>query len=201
MTLNTSNNDIILLLDSSCSMKRMGEGPIHAVNLNSDGASRLFINPVRGVSYTDVARPVLVYDSSTKEITYNNGGAKTFVIQHPLEHDKYLVHACLEGPEVGVYYRGSGEILENKDKVQIQVPNYVDVLAKNVTAYVTPVFNDENYKSNRNLGVGEFSNNKFTVYGKPGKFNWVLYGERNNINTEPNKSDVELKGHGPYKWI
>jgi len=33
-------------------------------------------------------------------------GSKTFVREHPLNKDKYLVHACLEGPEAGVYYRG-----------------------------------------------------------------------------------------------
>ena len=28
---------------------------------------------------------------------------KTFIIEHPQDTEKYLIHACLEGPEVGVY--------------------------------------------------------------------------------------------------
>ena len=37
-------------------------------------------------------------------------GAKTFVIDHPDDENKYLVHVCLEGPEAGVYYRGKAEV-------------------------------------------------------------------------------------------
>ena len=36
---------------------------------------------------------------------------KTFIIDHPIDKNKYLVHGCLEGPEFGVYYRGKSEIL------------------------------------------------------------------------------------------
>ena len=39
---------------------------------------------------------------------------KTFIINHPLDDSKYLVHACLEGPEAGIYYRGDGEITNNE---------------------------------------------------------------------------------------
>ena len=61
MTLNTSNNDIILLLDSSCSMKRMGEGPIHAVN-NFIKDQRM-VNPNRRFSLYKFDSDVhLVYD-------------------------------------------------------------------------------------------------------------------------------------------
>ena len=69
-------------------------------------------------------------------------GAKSFVIEHPLNYleddksnDKYLVHTCLEGPEVGVYYRGKCEII-NKQFVVIQLPNYVSNLAYNFTIQI-----------------------------------------------------------------
>ena len=60
---------------------------------------------------------------------------KTFVIQHPLDKDKYLIHACLEGPEAGVYYRGRGEI--KRDSVRIDLPDYAKKLATDFTVQVT----------------------------------------------------------------
>ena len=38
--------------------------------------------------------------------TINVQGWKEFDIPHPTKPDHRLVHACLEGPEIGVYYRG-----------------------------------------------------------------------------------------------
>ena len=66
------------------------------------------------------------YDTTSKEITYDEN--KTFVIQHPTEYNKYLVHSCLEGPESGVYYRGRGVIEESNNICLIKLLNiYVDI--------------------------------------------------------------------------
>ena len=40
------------------------------------------------------------YDGDTN--TFLSNSAKSFVIQHPINTNQYLVHACLEGPESGV---------------------------------------------------------------------------------------------------
>jgi len=56
-----------------------------------------------------------------------------------LHENKYLSHACLEGPEDGVYYRGEGKI-ENKS-VEISLPDYVDALAHNFTVQLTQSHN------------------------------------------------------------
>ena len=49
-------------------------------------------------------------------VSYSSGSyyydsTKTFVIEHPNNVDKFLVHGCLEGPEAGVYYRGKDKIV------------------------------------------------------------------------------------------
>ena len=44
-------------------------------------------------------------------------------------------------------------------------------------------------------------NNKFTVYGESGEFDWVVFGKRGDINVEPERSTVSVKGDGPYKYI
>ena len=120
---------------------------------------------------------------------------KTFVINHPLLDNKYLVHACLGGPESGVYYRGEGEIT-NDDSITINLPSYVDKLATNFTVQLTPIFNG--IKNNNNLEVSEVQNGSFTVYGTNHKFYWTVYGKRLEIDIETNK-DVLLRDDVPFK--
>ena len=128
----------------------------------------------------------------------NTGATKTFVIDHPVNPEKYLVHACLEGPEAGVYYRGKGEIKNGSLSETIELPNYVSSFATDLTVQVTPIYNG---KINI-LNASEVENNLFTVYGESScNFNWVVYGKRSSINTEPYKNDVYVKGSGPYLWI
>ena len=47
----------------------------------------------------------------------------------------------------------------------------------------------------------QVKDNKFTVYGDPGEFSWIVYGKRLTINVEPDKDSVTLFGTGPYQWI
>ena len=108
------------------------------------------------------------------------------------------MHVCLEGPEAGVYYRGTNEITNHKFTI-VQLPDYVESLATDLTAHVTPIYNEEN--DNSNLRVSEIKNNHFQVYGNNGKFHWIVHGKRNDIEVEPLKLNVEVKGQGPYRWI
>lgn len=124
-------------------------------------------------------------------------GSKTFIIDHPLYTEKHLVHVCLEGPEAGVYYRGKGEIREC-DCVFIQLPHYVDSLAYDFTIQVTPIYCDGRIIP---LAVSEVENGGFIVYGENCKFYWTVYGKRYDIDVEPNKGSVDIKGDGPYLYI
>jgi len=121
---------------------------------------------------------------------------KTFIIEHTLDSSKYLVHVCLEGPEVGVYYRGTGRITNNND-VEIELPPYVSALAYDFTVNLTSVYDGRSHLLNTSL----VENNKFTVYGDNCDFFWTVYGKRFGINAEPYKNDVDVKGNGPYLYI
>jgi len=125
-------------------------------------------------------------------------GIKTFIIDHPLDESKYLVHVCLEGPEAGVYYRGKATI-ENNTSVAIQLPDYVSPLATNLSAQITPIYSKDN-KSKNIYETSEIDDNKFTVYGKNGSFYWTVYGTKDEINAEPNKSEINVQRNGPYTW-
>ena len=161
------------------------------------GQPGFFVKPVTlGNSFAG-STGLLVYNSVQGEITYNT--AKSFVVDHPTDKNKYLVHACLEGPEAGVYYRGKDEIVEG-DFTTIKLPSYVSQLATNFTAVASPIFDKFNKRS-RVYQVGEIKDGSFIVSGPPGKFFWVVYGERLPIKVRVNKNSVDRKGYGPYTWI
>ena len=126
-------------------------------------------------------------------------GSKTFVIDHPIDKNKYLVHACLEGPESGVYYRGEGKIINNSCTT-IELPYYVDKLARDFTINITQIY-DENSLEDVILKCSRVLNNKFNVYGKNCSFFWLVYGKRLALDVEPYKINLNVKGDGPYTWI
>ena len=136
----------------------------------------------------------MFYNTTTGEIRYSTN--KTFVIDHPTQKDKYLVHACLEGPEAGVYYRGSGSI--NGKSIIINLPDYVKDLATDLKAYVTCIGNPVL------LGVSKVLNGSFNVLANEivnCEFNWIVYGSRGLLEVEPKRNNVNVYGDGPYKWI
>ena len=144
----------------------------------------------------------MLYNTGTGELTFSTATSasnKTFVIDHPLEESKYLVHACLEGPEAGVYYRGDG-VIENGVCV-VDLPKYASVIASKFTVHVTPVCaaakGTRMYVEVSKVDV----NGKFIVSGDDGEFNWIAYGSRAEIDVEPCKYDVKVLGSGPYKYI
>ena len=144
-------------------------------------------------------------DIYTSNYPLPSSTTKTFIIDHPIEKEKYLVHACLEGPEVGVYYRGVGEISNNHSKT-IELPEYVSSIANNFTVQITPITktinNNTTNKPKKNiLKTSKVKHNQFTVYGENGEFFWKVYGTRMLFEVEPFKNKVSVKGDGPYKWI
>ena len=108
----------------------------------------------------------------------------------------------MEGPESGVYYRGKGEITNN-ESVTIMLPDYVSELATDFTVQITPIVSSVNVNNSnkKQLYTSEVENNSFAVYGDNGKFFWLVQGKRSDIDVEPTKSSVNVKGTGPYKWI
>ena len=124
-------------------------------------------------------------------------GSKTFIIDHPTDPNRHLVHACIEGPEVGVYYRGSAMIQE--ESVVIQLPNYVPAFATNFTVQITPIYDPGQpivtYATTRVI------NGAFEVHGPPGSFYWLVNASRAPLVTEPLKSEVTVRGDGPYKYM
>ena len=142
---------------------------------------------------------MLYYDVSLNEIrrsTAPMSTAKAFIIDHPTKESNYLVHTCLEGPEIGVYYRGKSEIIYD-NYTTVNLPYYVKDFAYDFTIQVTAIYDGKV----KNYAASEVINNSFNVYGDKGKFYWVVYGKRGDIDVEPFKSVTNVRGNGPYKYI
>ena len=123
---------------------------------------------------------------------------KTFIIDHPLNPTRHLVHACLEGPEVGVFYRGKGTITPNTTSTLISLPAYVPALANHFTVQITPLYNGQ---APGLYAASDVVHGSFEVHGPPGSFYWHVHGSRGTLEVEPLRSDVVVRGDGPYKYI
>jgi hypothetical protein len=178
---------------------KIGKYGSNSITINATGASlnstanTVYIAPIASSANTS---NVLIYNTTTKEVNYNT--TKSFVIEHPTKSDNYLVHACLEGPESGIYYRGTSEIQEEQECTTINLPDYVSSFATDFTITLTPIYNGKI----TTLSASEVNNNSFRVYGdSPCKFYWYVYAKREDIIVEPLKQGVSVKGDGPYKYI
>ena len=99
---------------------------------------------------------------------------KFFDIPHPSKPGKRLVHTCLEGPEIGVYYRG---VLD--DENIIPFPEFWDKLVdlNTITVNLTPKDEyQELYYRIVEDGI-RVSNNK----GSKVKCSYTLYAERCDV--------------------
>lgn len=101
---------------------------------------------------------------------------KYFQIPHPTKENKDLVHACLEGPENAVYFRGR---LKNKNTIEL--PEYWENLVHNntITVQLQPI------GAHQNLIVKGITENKIHVQsngGLPIDCYYHVYGERKDVD-------------------
>jgi len=182
--------------------------------ISGDITGACYIRPIRRAPAAGSIYRVMLYNDASNEVVYSSSASattngKSFIIDHPIYYDRHLVHTCLEGPEIGVYYRGSAVFNENIDELTIPLPDYVKPLAYDYTVSLTP----KSYTGPNifHLSATDVIDGKFTVYRLPllGKdtlskkcrFDWMVMAKRGDINAEPYKKDVVVKGDGPYKYI
>ena len=110
---------------------------------------------------------------------------KSFNIPHPLDGGKRLVYGCLEGPEYGMYARGSFDIEDERRKVAIDLPNYWSAMVdKDYTINLTTY-------GNYNIWITERNEDGFWVETNAEdkwSFDWNVIGGRLDakLEVEPN---------------
>jgi hypothetical protein len=168
--------------------------------LNTVQADSTYVRPVR--DSTTGTRVVLLYEPSTYEITTDIAAAKTFVIPHPEKPETdYLIHACLEGPEAGVYYRGKATT-EGYTCV-IPLPSYVSKLVKKNSETIQLTSVSGGIRGQVWVDDVKSDYSSFSVVSTVPRcsFYWTFMATRETIRTEVKKSEVNVSGEGPYKYI
>ena len=155
-------------------------------------------------------------DVSTLQTNPNTGdilnwkfenGTKDFVIHHPLDKQKYLIHSALEGPENGVRYRGTTTLKQGKGSIKL--PNYVSKFTDPTTATLHLISTDTgealrivytNGKWLQNNTINIESENKNSTKD----ISWTFQATRKDISplvVTPPKNLVKIGGFGPYKIV
>ncbi len=106
-----------------------------------------------------------------------DGRPKPFDIKHPSKEGWRLRYACIEGPEVGVYYRGR---VRNRHNV-IDLPSYWKDLVNvdSISVQLTPI------GAHQNVIVKRWDENKIYLQaqgGMPVDCFFHVYAERKDIN-------------------
>lgn len=114
----------------------------------------------------------------TDDLSVRDG--KYFMIDHPTKSGHLLLHACLEGPEKGVFYRGQAQLINGEAAVIL--PDYFETLTRkeNRTVLLTPKGTQPFLVSCTDVVDG-----KFTVYGTKldGEFFWEVKAVRGDVES------------------
>jgi hypothetical protein len=112
--------------------------------------------------------------------------SKSFMIPHPTKPGWLLIHSSLEGPEMAVFYRGEGQLVNGK--ATITLPNYFEALTRleGRTVLLTPKFNRdrEQISSLASSAVvnGQFMVRALDVNNPSQEFYWEVKAVRTDIS-------------------
>ncbi len=111
---------------------------------------------------------------------------KYFHIDHPTRPEYHLIHACLEGSESGVYYRGRAQLADGR--ARIRLPDYFEALTRSDgrTILLTPEGREPFL-----LSYDPIKDGTFMVYGTApeGVFSWEVKAVRADV--EPLETEVK----------
>ena len=175
-----SGSDVIIGLNAAGTSysNRLGIGVSPTTQLDVNGSAKISSNLTVDTNtlYVDSTnnRVGIGTTSPSYKLEVNGSFAattKSFIIPHPTKEGKKLRYASLEGPENGVYIRGKSgaDILE--------LPEYWEKLVDedSVTVTLTPVGKFQP------LYVVSQSNKQIEIGGVEGEYNYVIYGERKDV--------------------
>jgi hypothetical protein len=126
---------------------------------------------------------------------------KSFVIDHPKEEDKYLIHACIEGPTSDVFYRGKSQL--KNGTVDINLPEYFENLTEeeNRTISLTTIRGYDKLTVWKEIEKGNFTVCSDNEKSKQ-EFYWEVKAIRKGgiFKVDPYKDEIRVHGDGPYKY-
>ena len=135
-------------------------------------------------------------DPANPQVAFYSNGTKHFVIDHPLDpENRALHHVCIEGPEVAVFYRGTGRL--EGGRAEVELPGYFEALtrAEDRTVMLTPVAEDGEPVTP--LAASPVRKGRFTVRAADGsnpgqRFSWQVTAVRADV--EPLEAETVKAG-------
>ena len=106
---------------------------------------------------------------------------KSFDIPHPIKKGKRLVHGTLEGPEFGMYQRGT--LTSNLTMEEIPLPAYWGKLVSDYTVQLTPHGNYNVWLVEKHRNMFEIKTDADALDGR-WKCEWIVIGRRNDYPLE-----------------
>lgn len=175
---------------------------LNLVDTQVGAGARLFVEEGSGNVGIGTSGPLarLHVIGEVRCVDLNVSGTKNFMTDHPLDpRRKYLVHSSLEGPEVGVFYRGEGRL--DGGTATITLPPYFEALTKKEgrTVLLTPKYEEDSPASA--LAASAVENGAFAVRqigdgNAGGAFYWEVKAERatpGNFYVELDKEATEAR--------
>ena len=157
--------------------------------------------------YAHEGTVILYFDASGNSHRWDNDALiKSFIIEHPLDEEKYLIHGTLEGPEGAVYYRGTSQL--KNGKAEITLPDYFEALTRKQgrTILLTNIDGFDKLAVKK-INNHKINNGKCIVFSdnidSNQEFDWEVKAIRSDVsplNVEPYKKDINVRGEGPYKY-
>ena len=177
-------------------------------NAGVDGAKLKDRNSMNGLSFDWDGGTLHFYVDVSKVVSLGSSPTvKTFVINHPVDPSKHLVHGTLEGPEGAVYYRGTATL--QKGRAVVQLPDYFEALTREAgrTIQLTNVDGFDPLMVQKVDGR-KVHQGQFTVISQNPKsnqeFDWEIKAVRADVpqlEVEPAKSSTVVQGFGPHTYI
>jgi hypothetical protein len=124
---------------------------------------------------------------------------KNFIIEHPTDATRNLVHGCVEGPAAAVQYTGS-VTLNGAGRATVTLPAYFEALTFTAgrTVHVTLI------GAAGQVGAARPVGGQFTIYGPAGgEVDWMVNARRRNADfeVEPLKTDLRPDQDSLPTWV
>lgn len=179
----------------------------YQIGIRRTGQAGVISAPINGTLYIN-------YDAGTN-VAFCNGaggvigdidnqgnlsmsGAKAFRVTHPLDPTKDLTHICLEGPEVGLYYRGEAQCVNGKATVTL--PDYFEAITTpdHRTVLLTQI---DDGKDMAMLAASRVIGGKFTIRAdvENAVVSWEVKAIRANVTIEVESPHREELIEAPAK--